>query len=110
VWLPVTVNNWPLAVIVPALAGVLSPQFIIALKLVGVAAASLSVKVATVALKGLPATALMLTGVAVITVAYAGVEIVRSANEHRNKHERVSIEPPTPASSISIADTRYHSR
>ena len=67
-WLPVTVNTWLLAVIVPALGGVLSPQFIVALKLVGVAAALLSVNVATVPVKGLPATALKLTGVAVITV------------------------------------------
>ena len=49
-----------------------SPQFIVALKLAGVAAALLSVKVATVALKGLPATALKLTGVAVITGSVGG--------------------------------------
>jgi hypothetical protein len=63
--------------IAPALVEA-SPQFIVAVKLAVVAAALSSVKVATVPLKFMPATALKLTGVAVMTVAYAGAVIVRS--------------------------------
>ena len=74
-WLPVTENTWPLTVIVPALTGVASPQFIVAVKLAGVAAALISVKVATVPVKGEPATAWKLTGDAVIGDATVAVSV-----------------------------------
>jgi hypothetical protein len=48
---------------------VASPQFMVEVKAPALAAALLSVKVATGPLKATPATALKLTGVAVITVA-----------------------------------------
>jgi hypothetical protein len=79
----------------PALV-VLSPQSIVAVKSVGLAAELLSVKVATVSVKATPATAAMLNPpVAVITVAYAGADIVNKSTAQAVKNKRWSIDPPT---------------